>query len=71
MTKKHFTALADLLVSNRPEINFNWSDSAISCAHNKQEQWESMVQDLASFCESQNSNFDRKKFLDYIDKKLP
>jgi hypothetical protein len=67
---KYFTDFANLLISNRPEINFGWSDSAICCAYQKQEQWEEMIQAIAGFLESKDESFIRSEWLKYIDNKL-
>jgi hypothetical protein len=58
MTKKHLIALADAIrVHNR--INGN-TTSAFATIH---------VATLADFCQSQNPNFNRSRWLDYIASK--
>jgi hypothetical protein len=56
MTKKHFIALADTI------RNANWY------AHNDNTQGFSQdaIERLADFCQWQNSNFNRERWLGYI-----
>lgn len=50
MTRKHFVALAQLVNDRKGLI----PTAAL----------ESLARDLADFCQQQNSNFDRQRFLD-------
>jgi hypothetical protein len=55
MTKKHFIELADRIrIFNKNE-------------NNPFTQWH--IWELADFCQSQNPNFNRERWLDYIDGK--
>lgn len=56
MTKQHFIALADTLRHNRPDE----SNPAKVEEHNR------MVSVLADFCQSQNGNFKRERWMNYI-----
>lgn len=53
MTKKHFVALAAILKSLKPRI-------VTTTEHG---QWAATVGAQASFCQSQNAQFDRARFL--------
>ena len=55
MTKKNFIALAETMQRTRPD------NTAPSFA-----QWKDDVQALADFCQSQNPQFDRERWLSYI-----
>jgi hypothetical protein len=58
MTKKHIIALADVIIASAPKDRS--SQGAFSrCA----------ILELADFCASQNPNFMRQRWLDYIDGK--
>lgn len=55
MTKKHFIALADRIIRSSPadrSANGIYSDS--------------VIKDLADFCQSQNANFNRERWINYI-----
>lgn len=54
MTKKHFIELADTLRNNLPE--------------NEDERC-NLLNVLADFCQSQNPNFNRSRWMDYIEGK--
>lgn len=57
MTKKHFVALAAVLKSQRPHgMDANTLFGSLP-------QWNSDVQAMANFCQSQNAQFDRERFL--------
>ena len=60
MTKKHFIALADTLKAERPQDHW---------CPNKKAQWENDCKAIANFCAAQNPNFNRERWLDYIDGK--
>ena len=62
MTKKHFIALADVIILNEP-INLSQKDSRATAEHR---QWESTRDALADFCAAQNYNFNRSRWLGYI-----
>ena len=62
MSKKHFIALADAIREMEP-INLKQKDSRATAEHR---QWELMRDGLADFCQSQNSNFKRDRWLGYI-----
>ncbi len=53
MTKRHFIALADAIKTVQAD----------TCATPFTE---FQIQSLADFCQSQNSNFNRERWLDYI-----
>ena len=57
MTKKHFIALADALKAYRKNPNKGYnSDSSVS----------ELAEMLADFCQSQNPQFNRERWLSYI-----
>jgi len=56
MTKKHFIALADVLSEAKP----SGPEHALA-------QWERDVLGVAQFCRSQNPNFNRERWLGYIN----
>lgn len=55
MTKKHFIALADRIVKSAP------ADRSAYGIYN-----ESVIKDLADFCQAQNPNFNRERWIGYI-----
>ena len=58
MTKKHFIALANVARDFRGSIN--WYDPSDSI------DVQTVINRLADFCQSQNPNFKRDRWLDYI-----
>ncbi|MCP4899768.1 MAG: hypothetical protein GY906_22610 [bacterium] len=73
MTKKHFIALADALKVVRPEMD---EEKAIAegstelfrpFREGRRDQWRLTLHELADFCASQNSRFDRERWLAYIN----
>lgn len=52
MTRKHFQEIADILASQRESV-----DEKIFAR---------MVNDFAAFCKTQNSNFNKEKFLQAV-----
>lgn len=58
MSKKHFIALARVMMSQMPEF------PSKQCA--AMSQWESDKNALADFCQSQNPRFNRELWLAYI-----
>lgn len=64
MSRKHFTDLASRLLSCKPHgENKHATARAKHIATGKMDQWREMVKEMASFCASQNSQFDRQRFL--------
>ena len=59
MTKKHFIALADVISSLTV---YEDSDGSSNTNIDREE----MIQALARFCQSQNPNFNRERWLAYI-----
>ena len=58
MTKKDFIALADAIRAH---------DAQLSCISNARDTFtESQLAIIASFCATQNPNFNRQRWLDYI-----
>lgn len=57
MTKKHFIALADAIIDHN---KFWEGEQAFS---------EQAIETLAVFCKRENSNFDRERWLDYVNGK--
>lgn len=55
MSKKHFVALAEALKQIKPVNNY----AALI-------QWNATNEKLADFCQQQNSNFNRERWLGYI-----
>ena len=49
MTKKHFIKLAHVLAQNKSSIH--------------EDSYDSLVSDIADFCEEENKNFNRKMFI--------
>ena len=58
MSKKQLVALADVIIASAPKDNS--AQGAFS---------RSAILELADFCESQNPNFMRQRWLDYIEGK--
>ncbi len=67
MTKKHFIALADILRHNQP-IGSTGGQSAFSEGFEKGRlaYWNRIVEVMADFYQSQNSQFNRERWLAYI-----
>lgn len=64
MTKKHFIALADVLHDTKPtRSNYGTDDTFIAASA----AWLEVRNALEDFCKSQNSNFNRLRWLDYIN----
>jgi hypothetical protein len=61
MTKKHFIALADTMKRNKPQWKANGDDVPALM------QWERTVRDLADFCAEQNPNFNRTRWILYVN----
>lgn len=61
MSKKHFIALADTLRLNKPFCAGTQAPELAAL-----EQWQSDVNAIADFCKSQNGQFNRERWLDYI-----
>lgn len=57
MTKQHFIALADALKICKPSVNND----------NRYNQWLADVTAVANVCESQNSSFNRMRWIGYIN----
>ena len=67
MTKKHFIELADMLRRNRPDYH----SAGVTPYHEgfqngRSSEWETIRDQLADFCQSQNPQFNRERWLDYI-----
>lgn len=58
MSKKQLIALADVIIASTPKDNS--AQGTFS---------RSVILELADFCESQNPNFMRQRWLDYIEGK--
>ena len=57
MTKRHFIQLADLIIkANTDRIRTDQTDTYSAA----------QIAELADFCQSQNSQFDRARWLGYI-----
>ena len=64
MTKKHFIALADTMKYQKPCQIAKPKGYA-----DRLETWQNIINGLADFCASQNPNFNRERWMDYIDGK--
>jgi hypothetical protein len=62
MSKKDFIALADALRGMEPILPAGASEIGKA----RWEKWREMVDKLADFCQSQNSQFKRDRWLSYI-----
>lgn len=62
MSKKHFIALADAVRRMMPVEGEHLDECYAPCYST----WENMRDALADFCQSQNSRFDRARWLGYI-----
>lgn len=70
MSKKHFIALADLLRHNKPVgLKDETGQFAEGRDIGRMAMWARMVEVLADFCQEQNHQFNRERWLDYIDGK--
>lgn len=58
MTKKHFIALADTIINSAPK------DRSAQGVFSR-----SAILELAEFCKAQNPDFNRERWLGYIDGK--
>lgn len=65
MTKKHFIKIADMIKAQRP-CSLALSEICNAEARAALVQWEQMRDALADFCQAQNPNFDRQRWIDYI-----
>lgn len=63
MTKKHFIALANRLRTTKPTAVDIRNHMEVTL---RLKQWEQDRDMLADFCQSQNSRFDRSRWLAYI-----
>lgn len=64
MTKKHFVALAAKLLEIKPQVpNKTHVGVLPTPQQSRLEHWEFVVEELASFCQSQNPQFNRVKFI--------
>ena len=59
MSKKDFIALADTLKAVRASYGTNWDPNLFRACDDH-------VKALADFCQAQNPNFMRERWLDYI-----
>lgn len=66
MTKKHSIALADAIRPLDP-FNQDWATDSGNPPGSIVGFWNDTVDALADFCQSQNPQFDREQWLDYID----
>lgn len=67
MSKKHFIALADMLIATRPDPEAHPTERVNPNKYmGKLEQWTRDRDALADFCRSQNSQFNRERWLGYI-----
>jgi len=65
MTKKHFIALADVLIALRPpQVGSHELQRERDAG--KLDQWKDTRNALGDFCQSQNGNFNRDRWLAYI-----
>jgi hypothetical protein len=60
MSKKHFIKLAEALKGLEPQWKHNGDDVPARL------QWERTLEHLADFCQEQNPNFMRERWLGYI-----
>jgi hypothetical protein len=69
MSKKHFIALADVLRDTKPRTRNTAKDKPEEWlkAGSAAAQWDIMRDALANFCQSQSPNFNRSRWLGYIN----
>jgi hypothetical protein len=65
MTKRDFVALADCVRELKPVFSDYSADREAYGAAD--DQWYETVKRLAVFCERQNYDFDRQRWLDYVN----
>jgi len=61
MTKKHFIALADAIREHNEALIINRNPGYTTCMFN-----ESQIDAIATFCEEENPQFNRERWLGYI-----
>jgi hypothetical protein len=64
VSKKHFIALASVLLSLHPRPFEDATAEAVHLFDGAMVQWQRTVEAVASFCAGQSGNFDRSRFLD-------
>jgi len=64
MTKQHFIALADAIRQGATSEEQPCPRCGLSLQHAGWQDWQ--IYTLADFCQSQNPNFNRQRWLDYI-----
>lgn len=65
MTRKHFSAIAEVLKDLKP----NASTPLQQIAHSAElKQWDATVKAFAKFCKAHNGNFDESRFLEAVNK---
>lgn len=69
MTKKHFVKLADELKRHYPNqaLSVNSTSQEHVAIHAKHDMWIELRDMLADFCQSQNAQFNRDRWLGYIN----
>ncbi len=67
MTKKHFIALADTIRSRKPNLAAKTGGPNDMYLDGRMAQWELLRDALADFCASENANFNRHRWIGYID----
>lgn len=58
MTKKHFIELADMIREHNRQVRAGLPHTEFA---------DNQIEALASFCKSQNSNFNRERWISYIN----
>jgi hypothetical protein len=66
MSKKDFIALADMLRTARMNVIKDEDGYPLSAPYSHNPFRDEHIQFLADFCETQNRNFKRQRWLDYI-----
>jgi len=70
MTKKHFIKLADIMRGRKPNPENTQAHSPMrDYVTGRLAEWEMMRDELANFFQSQNPNFNKQLWLDYIEGK--